>query len=120
MGGLELVIGTIFVFIVFLFSLKYGTKNITKSDTAVLITAFLAVLVWWQLHQPLPGSLHGFKYRLFCGQRNVCHVRYDNESGKGDHVHYDIEEQAYRFTNPKQLLDDFWADVARLTPWRFS
>ncbi|MCX6722572.1 MAG: hypothetical protein NT094_00715, partial [Candidatus Staskawiczbacteria bacterium] len=57
LGGLELVIGTFFVFIVFLFSLKYGTKNITKSDTAVLITAFLAVLVWWQLHQPLLSVL---------------------------------------------------------------
>ena len=31
LGGLELVIGTAFVFIVFLFSIKYGTKNITNN-----------------------------------------------------------------------------------------
>jgi hypothetical protein len=77
-------------------------------------------MVLWQLHQPLSGSLHGFKYRLFCGEWDVCHVRYDNESGKGDHVHFGKVEKPYRFANPKQLLDDFWADVARLTAWRFS
>ncbi len=37
----------------FLLSLKYGTKNITKGDTVVLIAAFLAIIVWWQLHNPL-------------------------------------------------------------------
>lgn len=56
-GGLLLVVGTISVFIVFLLSLKYGTKNITKSDTAILISAFLAIIVWWQLNQPLLSVL---------------------------------------------------------------
>jgi len=51
-GGLNLIIGTLLVFSVFLFSLKYGTKNITKSDTIILILSILAILVWWQLHQP--------------------------------------------------------------------
>lgn len=41
------------VFAVFLLSLKYGTKDITKSDTAILILAVCAILVWWQLHQPV-------------------------------------------------------------------
>jgi len=36
-----------------LFSLKYGTKNITKSDTAILIAILVAIVVWWQLDQPL-------------------------------------------------------------------
>lgn len=76
-------------------------------------------MVLWQLPQPAQGSIHGFKYRLFCGERGVCHVRYDNEAGKGDHVHWGQTEQAYHFTNPKQLIDDFWVDVARLTSWRF-
>lgn len=52
-GALNLTVGTIFVIIVFLFSLKHGTKNITKSDTAILIVAFCAILVWWLLDQPL-------------------------------------------------------------------
>jgi len=36
-----------------IFCFKYGTKNITKSDTVVLILAFLAIIVWWQLKQPV-------------------------------------------------------------------
>lgn len=52
-GGLLPLIGTFFAFFVFLLSLKYGTKNIKKGDTIILITALIAVLFWWQLHQPL-------------------------------------------------------------------
>jgi len=52
-GGLNLVMGTLLVMSVFLFSLRYGTKNITKTDTAVLIAALLAVVIWWQLHEPI-------------------------------------------------------------------
>lgn len=56
-GALNLTVGTFFVIGVFLFSLKYGTKNITKSDTFILIAALCAVLVWWQLDQPLLAVL---------------------------------------------------------------
>jgi hypothetical protein len=56
-GALGLVVGTFFVFMVFLLSLKYGTRNITFSDGVILGLAFLAVLVWWQLHQPLLAVL---------------------------------------------------------------
>ena len=37
----------------FLLSLKYGTKNITRGDTAILVTALLAIMAWWQLNSPL-------------------------------------------------------------------
>lgn len=56
-GALNLTVGTIFVIIVFLFSLKFGTKNITRSDTAILVAALLAIVVWWQLKQPLISIL---------------------------------------------------------------
>ena len=36
-GALALSISTILVFIIFLISFKYGTKNITKFDTIILI-----------------------------------------------------------------------------------
>lgn len=52
-GAINLTIGAFFVAVIFLFSLKYGTKNITISDTIILIAAFLAIVVWWQLNQPL-------------------------------------------------------------------
>ena len=55
-GGLTalyLGIALLFVFGIFLFSLKYGSKNITKSDTVILILAISAIFIWWQLKQPL-------------------------------------------------------------------
>jgi hypothetical protein len=56
-GALNLTVGTFFVIAVFLFSLRYGTKNITKSDTVILIAALLAIIIWWQLNQPLISVL---------------------------------------------------------------
>lgn len=53
LGALALTIGTVFVAIVFLFSLRYGTKNITRLDTIILISAIAAIFVWWQLDNPL-------------------------------------------------------------------
>jgi hypothetical protein len=42
-----------------------------------------------------------------------CVVRYDNESGKGDHRHFGARERAYAFETPEKLLADFQADIAR-------
>ena len=52
-GILPLFMSTIFVFVIFLISFKFGTKNITKFDTAVLIIALLAIVVWFKMHNPL-------------------------------------------------------------------
>ena len=52
-GSVELTTGTFFVFIIFLFSLKRGTKNITKSDTVILFIAVLSILIWWKLNNPI-------------------------------------------------------------------
>jgi hypothetical protein len=38
-------------------------------------------------------------------------LRYDNETGKGDHKHLGEKEIPYVFTTPERLLDDFWNDV---------
>jgi len=51
------VAGAAAVFGVFLLSLRYGTRNITRSDTFVLIISLLAILVWWQLDEPLLAIL---------------------------------------------------------------
>lgn len=55
------------------------------------------------------------KYSLFCGDATHCLVRYDNEAGKGDHRHYGELEKPYMFTTLAALLEDFQADVCRLT-----
>lgn len=72
-----------------------------------------AELVLWRLPKPLPGSTHHFKYRLAFVVGGVCVLRYDNESGKGDHRHFDAKEQSYAFVSPEKLLADFQRDIAR-------
>ena len=38
-------------------------------------------------------------------------LRYDNETGKGDHRHIGSREERYRFTTVDGLLNDFMRDV---------
>ena len=72
--------------------------------------AFVEMIVW-RVPTPLPGSRHNFKYRLAFVVGGRCVLRYDNESGKGDHRHMGDEELPYVFTTPQALLEDFWRDV---------
>jgi hypothetical protein len=64
------------------------------------------------LPEPLPPSVHHYKYRLYYGQGGVGRVRYDNERGKDDHRHIDGRELSYRFESIDKLLDDFERDIA--------
>lgn len=52
LGGIALAAGTFFVVVVFLLSLVYGTKNVTRSDVVVLLASLVAILIWWQLDNP--------------------------------------------------------------------
>lgn len=70
-------------------------------------------LVAWELAEPVPGSLHHYKYRLAFVHDGVCQIRYDNESGKGDHKHIGADEYEYVFSNIDQLTADFLEDVTR-------
>lgn len=72
-----------------------------------------AELVLWHLPKALPGSAHRYKYRLAYVVGNVCVLRYDNESSKGDHCHYGGRERKYAFTTPERLIADFQRDIAR-------
>lgn len=72
-----------------------------------------AELALWRLATPLPGSSHRFKYRLAYVVRSKCVLRYDNESGKGDHRHLGESEAPYSFSTPEQLIADFEQDIAR-------
>jgi len=68
-------------------------------------------VIIWELSEPLPPSLHCFKYRLYYGAAGANRVRYDNERGKGDHRHIGPREEPYAFTTIERLLDDFERDV---------
>ena len=84
-------------------------------ERLVLAENVFVEMVIWQLQAPLSGSNHTFKYRLALVVDGECRLRYDNESGKGDHKHMGDEEAPYTFTTPQALLSDFWNDVNR---WR--
>jgi hypothetical protein len=70
-----------------------------------------AEIVIWQVPRPRAGSPHRYKYRLAFVVDEICVVRFDNETGKGDHKHVGIDEQPYRFSSLGQLVTDFWSEV---------
>ena len=70
-------------------------------------------MVLWRDPEPVVGSTHVFKYRIFYGYRGRRVIGYDNERPKGDHRHIGGVEKLYRFEGPEKLIDDFLADVAR-------
>lgn len=72
-----------------------------------------AEIVIWKLHKPLPGCRHRYKYRVAYVVRGVCVLRYDNETGKGDHRHLGARERLYEFVDIDRLLSDFRRDVTR-------
>ena len=79
----------------------------------VVSESSFAELVVWQLPSPVPGSSHLYKYRLAFIVEGICRLRFDNETGKGDHLHLGTKEQPYLFTTPAQLIEDFWNAVDR-------
>lgn len=56
-GFLGMAASCFFIFLTFILSLKYGTRNITKGDTVILILALSAIVVWWQLNNPMLAVL---------------------------------------------------------------
>jgi hypothetical protein len=71
-------------------------------------------VVVWHLSEPLPGSNHPYKYRLFYGNVDgSCIVRYDNERGKGDHRHVADKEEPYTFSTLLRLIEEFEAETER-------
>lgn len=51
-AALSIASGALLSFVVFLMSIKHGTRNISDFDTATLIIALLAIVFWWKLNHP--------------------------------------------------------------------
>lgn len=85
-------------------------KLLLRERVVLTETAFVEAVVW-QLPKRLSGSSHRYKYRLALIVDRVCVLRYDNETGKGDHKHVGNREAPYRFVSLDALQQDFWADV---------
>lgn len=82
-------------------------------DRGVFHDGLIVERVVWLLPERTADYPHGLKYRLYCGRHGQCLVRYDNERGKGDHVHRGAREEPYRFFSLTRLLEDFAADVSQ-------
>lgn len=80
----------------------------------VLSESTFAEIVIWQLPAPLEGSAHDYKYRLAYVVNGFCVLRYDNEVGKGNHLHINEQEIVYNFVSTEQLIDDFFAQIKRM------
>jgi len=54
------------------------------------------------------------KYRLYYGLSDgTCLIRFDNESGQGDHKHVGNQEESYRFIDVETLVADFLAEIEK-------
>lgn len=73
-----------------------------------------AELVIWRLPRPAAGSSHGYKYRLAFIVADVCVLRFDNEAGKGDHMHTRHRELPYAFESAEKLVKDFLRESRRI------
>lgn len=51
-GALPVAVSEVFTLIIFLFSLKYGFKGITKTDTVFLVIALGAIVPWVLTNDP--------------------------------------------------------------------
>ena len=66
------------------------------------------------LPQKTADRPHGLKYRLYYGLADgSCLVRFDNETGKGDHKHVGGQEESYQIIDVETLVADFLAEVEK-------
>lgn len=71
-------------------------------------------MVLWQLPEKSAENPHGLKYRLYYGLADgTCLVRYDNETGKGDHRHRGDQEEPHQFEGVETLVADFLEDIEK-------
>jgi len=52
-GIISISVVLLLVLFIVILSVKYGTKDITKGDTVILILALSSIIVWWQLDNPV-------------------------------------------------------------------
>jgi len=86
------------------------TRLLLRERRIIAEDRFVEIVIW-RLPRPVAGSRHAFKYRLAFVVDEVCVLRFDNETGKGDHKHVGAVEVPYVFTSLAQLATDFWDEV---------
>lgn len=90
---------------------RHMKARLAFHDKQVLADGSIVEMKIWELPESTAGSKHRLKCSLFYGMPGRRLVGYDNERGKGDHRHIQGKEDAYAFSTPEQLIEDFLADV---------
>jgi hypothetical protein len=105
---------------IFAFLLPYGIIHHMKArliyrEKFVYADSAIREMVLWQLPEKSKDRPHGLKYRLYYGLHDgTCLIRYDNESGKGDHKHVHGREEPFPFENVETLVADFLQEIDKL------
>jgi Family of unknown function (DUF6516) len=94
-------------------ALKASRATLLLHEKVVLADGAIVELIIWRLPRATPDRPHRLKYRLYFGRRGKSFVRYDNETGKGDHRHILGREEPYRFVSIAKLRRDFEADIRK-------
>jgi len=85
-------------------------KQLYRSKLVYPDGAIREMVIWGVPESP--ERPHGLKYRLYYGSaQGKCMVRYDNETGKGDHRHHMEKEKTYHFVDVETLIGDFQKDI---------
>ncbi len=92
------------------------TARLLLRERRVIADGRFAEVVIWRLAEPAPGSAYGYKYRLAFIVDQVCVMRFDNETGKGDHKHIGAAEVPYTFISLERLIADFWDAIEAWRP----
>ena len=85
---------------------------IERSETVLPDGAIVEIIVW-KVPEPVLGSKHLFKYRLFHGKDRRRIVGFDNERGKSDHRHLYGAEHPYLFPTTDTPLSDFRKEIIK-------
>ncbi len=68
----------------------------------------------WRVPVPVLPSPHRLKYSLYYGRGGQRLIGFDNERGKGDHMHVGDDERVYAFSTVEQLIADFLQAIATM------
>jgi len=83
------------------------SAKLLLSDKVVFEDGAIREIVIWLDPGSVPPSRHSFKYRLVYVVDGIRVIGFDNERGKGDHLHLHGVERPYEFTGVEKLLADF-------------
>jgi Family of unknown function (DUF6516) len=90
------------------------TSRLIYREKFIYSDGSIREMILWQLFKKTPDRPHQLKYRLYYGlEDGTCIVRYDNETGKGDHKHIKGIEKNYRFIDIEILVADFLEDIEK-------